>query len=135
MLAARTKKIKNKHLENPFIFLMGEINGKTIGYLSHSPIIYEQPFTPTTTITTLIDSICYDINEYLDKYPEFNGAQSSNITNINVVIGGGGVVKPDYFRDGFSLINKAQNNILNHPGRSGRSVNGPMLMRTVHKRR
>ncbi len=97
-----------------FIFLMGEINGKTIGYISHSPIVYQQPFTPTTTTASLTNDICYNINEYLDKYPEFNGAKSSNITNINIVIGGGGVVKPDYFRDGFLLINKAQNNIRNH---------------------
>ncbi|CAF0778502.1 unnamed protein product [Adineta steineri] len=94
---------------------MGEFDKKTLAYLSHSPILYQRPFTPTTTAAVLINETAHNINNYLWKYPAFIGETSVNLTNINMIIGGGGVVKPDYFRNGFDLINNNDhNNIHNH---------------------
>ncbi|CAF1212216.1 unnamed protein product [Adineta steineri] len=59
--------------------------------------------------------MAHHIKHYLLNYPEFVGQTSANLTNINMIIGGGGVVKPDYFRNGFDLINNNDhNNIHNH---------------------
>jgi hypothetical protein len=73
------------------MLLVGELNGKTIAYLSHSPVVYQRPFTPTTTAVKLINDIAYNINEHLLTRPEFIDKTSANFTNINMIIGGGGV--------------------------------------------
>ncbi|CAF1109936.1 unnamed protein product [Adineta steineri] len=97
------------------MLLLGEFDKQTLAYLSHSPVLYQRPFTPTTTTAAvLINETAHNINNYLLNYPEFVGQTLANLTNINMIIGGG-VVKPDYFRNGFDLINNNDhNNIHNH---------------------
>jgi hypothetical protein len=85
-----------------------------MAYLLHSSKIYQRPFKPTTTAATLINNMACNINNDLSTHPELIDKTAAALTNINIIIGAGGVVKPDYFRDGFASINNEQNNIHNH---------------------
>jgi hypothetical protein len=85
-----------------------------IAYLSYSPKIYEKPFTSTTAIAILMNDMAYNINDELSTCPEFIDKTAANLNNIKMIIGGGDVIKPDYFRDGFALINNERSNIHNY---------------------
>ena len=54
-----------------------------------------------------------NINNFLSTRTDI-GKASADLTNIKLIIGGGGVVKPNYFRDGFALLKNYENNIHNH---------------------
>lgn len=101
-----------------FTLIIGELNEKPIAYLSHCSFTYQpRIFTPTTTAATFIKKIERDMIEWFEETCADDFANKSGLTalkNLRMVIGGGGIVKPDLIRKGLALMNGSKNNIKQH---------------------
>jgi hypothetical protein len=96
-----------------FLLLIENLQERKIAFLLHSSEIYEPSEIPTTTLEILLNRTYDTIETALIRNPLNPPEEVSlfELKNLQLVVGGGANIQPDFIRAGLNLLNNPNINL------------------------